>query len=166
MSFSLQNNSCHCAIQFHIENWSDDGVILHPHTILDVIENVVKVKRKSGEGPVVVHCRYPYTQGIHIHKYNPHKHSTHPKTHMHNDTIHHINNILLPFSDTVSRSGIYCVVSNAIEQCKAEGVVDVFQATKAVRLHKPGAVTTLVSIREYVMYVERLNLIDLLIVSS
>ena len=65
---------------------------------------------------------------------------------MHNDTKYHINDILLPFSDTVSRSGIYCVVSNAIEQCKAEGVVDVFQATKAVRLHKPGTVTTLVSI--------------------
>ena len=54
-------------------------------------------------------------------------------------------NILLLFSDTVSRSGVYCAVSNAIEQCKTEGVVDVFQATKAVRLHKPGAVTTLVS---------------------
>ena len=57
-----------------------------------------------------------------------------------------INDILLIFSDTVSRSGVYCAVSNAIEQCKTEGVVDVFQATKAVRLHKPGAVTTLVSI--------------------
>ena len=57
-----------------------------------------------------------------------------------------INDIILLFSDTVSRSGVYCVVSNAIEQCKTEGVVDVFQATKAVRIHKPGAVTTLVSI--------------------
>ena len=57
-----------------------------------------------------------------------------------------INDILFLFSDTVSRSGVYCVVSNAIEQCKTEGVVDVFQATKAVRMHKPGAVTTLVSI--------------------
>ena len=64
--------------------------------------------------------------------------------------IHQINYILLPFSDTVSRSGVYCVVSNAIEQCKAEGVVDVFQATKAVRLHKPGAVTTLVSIHLFI----------------
>ena len=53
--------------------------------------------------------------------------------------------ITINFSDTVSRSGVYCAVSNAIEQCKAEGVVDVFQATKAVRIHKPGAVTTLVS---------------------
>ena len=47
-------------------------------------------------------------------------------------------------SDTVSRSGVYCSVSIALEQCKAEGVVDVFQVTKAVRRSKPGAVTTLV----------------------
>ena len=42
-------------------------------------------------------------------------------------------------------SGVFCAASNAIEQCKTEGLVDVFQATKAVRMHKPGAVTTLVS---------------------
>ena len=47
-------------------------------------------------------------------------------------------------SDTVSRSGVYCAVSNALEQCKTEGVVDVFQVTKAVRMQRPGAVTTLV----------------------
>ena len=39
---------------------------------------------------------------------------------------------------------MYCAVSNALEQCKTEGVVDVFQVTKAVRMQKPGAVTTLV----------------------
>ena len=50
-------------------------------------------------------------------------------------------------SDTVSRSGVYCSVSIALEQCKAEGVVDVFQVTKAVRRSKPGAVTTLVYTR-------------------
>ena len=48
------------------------------------------------------------------------------------------------YSDTVSRSGVYCSVSIALEQCKVEGVVDVFQVTKAVKRSKPGAVTTLV----------------------
>ena len=37
---------------------------------------------------------------------------------------------------------MYCAISNALEQCKAEGVVDVFQAVKGVRMQKPGAVTT------------------------
>uniref|UniRef100_A0A1X7TQU1 protein-tyrosine-phosphatase n=1 Tax=Amphimedon queenslandica TaxID=400682 RepID=A0A1X7TQU1_AMPQE len=51
--------------------------------------------------------------------------------------------VVVHCSDTVSRSGVYCSVSIGLEQCKAEGVVDVFQVTKAVRRSKPGAVTTL-----------------------
>ena len=42
-----------------------------------------------------------------------------------------LNNNYYYCSDTVSRSDVYCAVSNAIEQCKTEGVVDVFQVTKA-----------------------------------
>ena len=49
-------------------------------------------------------------------------------------------------SDTVSRSGVYCAVSIALEQCKAEGVVDVFQVTKGLKRSKPGAITTIVMI--------------------
>ena len=51
---------------------------------------------------------------------------------------------MLLYSDTVSRTGVYCSVSIALEQCKIEGVVDVFQVTKSVKRSKPGAVTTLV----------------------
>ena len=57
----------------------------------------------------------------------------------------HAMMLLLLFSDTVSRSGVYCAVSNAIEQCKTEGVVDVFQTVKNIRMTKPGAVSTLVN---------------------
>ena len=49
-------------------------------------------------------------------------------------------------SDTVSRVGIFCSLVNAIEMCKTEGVVDVFQVIKALRIQKPGAVPTLVKI--------------------
>ena len=59
-----------------------------------------------------------------------------------------VNSIFIFFlckSDTVGRSGVFCAVNNAIEQFKAEKIVDVFQATKAVRMHKPRAVNTLVS---------------------
>ncbi|XP_019850672.1 PREDICTED: IQ and ubiquitin-like domain-containing protein [Amphimedon queenslandica] len=85
-----------------LENWPQDGVVREPHTVLQVIDDVIHRQQKIGGGPVVVHC-----------------------------------------SDTVSRSGVYCSVSIGLEQCKAEGVVDVFQVTKAVRRSKPGAVTTL-----------------------
>ena len=49
-------------------------------------------------------------------------------------------------SDTVSRSGVYCAVSNAVEQCKAEGLIDIFQTVKLLRMNKPGAVISIVSL--------------------
>ena len=48
------------------------------------------------------------------------------------------------YSDTVSRVGVFCSAVNAIEMCKTEGVVDVFQVVKALRIQKPGAVQTVV----------------------
>ncbi|CAI8052760.1 Receptor-type tyrosine-protein phosphatase alpha [Geodia barretti] len=45
-------------------------------------------------------------------------------------------------SDTVSRSGMFCAIATTIERCKTEGVVDVFQVVKALRVQKPGAVRT------------------------
>ena len=41
---------------------------------------------------------------------------------------------------------MFCAIATTIERCKTEGVVDVFQVVKALRVHKPGAVCTLVSI--------------------
>ena len=49
------------------------------------------------------------------------------------------------YSDTVSRSGMFCAIVTTIERCKTEGVVDVFQVVKALRVQKPGAVPTVVS---------------------
>ena len=50
-----------------------------------------------------------------------------------------------PCSDTVGRCGMFCAIVMAIERCKTEGVVDVFQVVKALRVQKPGAVTIMVS---------------------
>jgi hypothetical protein len=44
----------------------------------------------------------------------------------------------------VSRVGVFCSLVNTIEMCKTEGVVDVFQVVKALRIQKPGAVSTTV----------------------
>ena len=55
------------------------------------------------------------------------------------------NMFYITCSDTVSRSGMFCATATAIDQCKTEGVVDVFQVVKVLRLQKPGAVTTVVS---------------------
>ena len=52
---------------------------------------------------------------------------------------------ILIYSDTVTRSGMFCAIATIIDRCKTEGVVDVFQVVKALRVQKPGAVPTLVS---------------------
>ena len=54
--------------------------------------------------------------------------------------------IVVHCSDTVTRSGMFCAIATTIERCKTEGVVDVFQVVKALRVQKPGAVPTVVSI--------------------
>ena len=41
--------------------------------------------------------------------------------------------------------GVFCSVVNAIEMCKTEGVVDVFQVVKTLHIQKPGAVLTVVT---------------------
>eukprot|EP00731_Ephydatia_muelleri_P019106 Em0011g1146a len=87
--------------QFHITNWSPDGVCTNLATITDVIEEVDKVQRRTGNQPIVVHC-----------------------------------------SDTVGRSGMFCAITMVTQQCKTEGVVDVFQTVKSIRSQKPGAVLT------------------------
>ena len=54
--------------------------------------------------------------------------------------------IVVHCSDTVTRSGMFCAIATTIERCKIEGVVDVFQVVKALRVQKPGAVPTVVSV--------------------
>ena len=40
---------------------------------------------------------------------------------------------------------MFCAIVTTIERCKTEGVVDVFQVVKALRVQKPGSVLTVVS---------------------
>ena len=40
---------------------------------------------------------------------------------------------------------MFCALATTIEWCKTEGVVDVFQVVKALRVQRPGAVRTVVS---------------------
>ena len=41
---------------------------------------------------------------------------------------------------------MFCAIATTIERCKTEGVVDVFQMVKALRVQKPGSVRTVVSL--------------------
>ena len=43
-------------------------------------------------------------------------------------------------SDGVVRSGTFLVIHSQLERLKTEGVVDVFQAIKSARMHRPGVI--------------------------
>ena len=47
---------------------------------------------------------------------------------------------------------MFCAIATTIERCKTEGVVDVFQVVKALRVQKPGAVRTVVRTAWYLPY--------------
>ena len=49
-------------------------------------------------------------------------------------------------SDGQSRAGVYCAANACIEQVIQHGEVDVFQAVKTVRRHRPQVVENIVSI--------------------
>jgi len=75
----------------------------------------------------------------------------HMHTHTHINTCKYIHVYVHTksshvYSDTVSRCGVFCSLVNATECCKTEGIVDVFQAVKALRIQKPGIVLTVVSL--------------------
>ena len=51
------------------------------------------------------------------------------------------------FSDGQSRAGVYCAANACIEQVIQHGEVDVFQAVKTVRRHRPQLVENIVITR-------------------
>ena len=44
-------------LQLQVTDWPQDGVVREPHTVLQVIDDVIHRQQKIGGGPVVVHCR-------------------------------------------------------------------------------------------------------------
>jgi Protein-tyrosine phosphatase len=50
------------------------------------------------------------------------------------------------FSDGRSRAGVYCAANACIEQVIQHGEVDIFQAVKTVRRHRPQLVDNMVSV--------------------
>ena len=51
-----------------------------------------------------------------------------------------------PFSNGIGRSGVFVALHIIIERMQAEGVVDVFQTVKNLRIQRPATVQTLVRI--------------------
>ena len=55
--FVIQAGSAHQVVQLHMTNWSPDGSCSHLATITSVINEMSAIQRKTGNNPVVVHCR-------------------------------------------------------------------------------------------------------------
>jgi len=49
-----------------------------------------------------------------------------------------------PFSNGIGRSGVFVALHIIIDRMQAEGVVDVFQTVKNLRIQRPATVQTLV----------------------
>ncbi len=116
----LQTKKTLQIVQIQILDWKSTGACANFKIITDVNEEVVKVQRRTGNKAIVVHCRCVFLVIMCL--------------------IY-----LVVSSDTATRSGMYCSVATTIDRCKTEGVVDVFQVVKALRVHKPGAVPSVVS---------------------
>jgi len=52
-----QSGSARKVSQFHITNWASDGSCSNLSTVTEVIEKVTGVQRKTGNQPIVIHCR-------------------------------------------------------------------------------------------------------------
>ena len=52
-----KDSNSYNVVQFQITDWPEDGIVREPHTILQVIDDVIHRQQKIGGGPIVVHCR-------------------------------------------------------------------------------------------------------------
>ena len=56
-SVLLQSGKGHDVVQLHMTNWPRDGRCSNLTSIIDVISEMSKVQRRTGNNPIVVHCR-------------------------------------------------------------------------------------------------------------
>ena len=69
--------------------------------------------------------------------------------------------VVVVSQDGIGRSGVYCAANACIEQVIQHGEVDVFQAVKTVRRHRPQLVQNLVStlhITHYTLHITHYTL--------
>ena len=45
----------HQVMQFHISNWTADGLSSHMRTVISMIDNIAKLQRKTGNNAITVH---------------------------------------------------------------------------------------------------------------
>ena len=56
----------HQVVQLHMNNWAPDGTCSNLNTITSVMREMIDIQMKSGNHPIVVHCRYLAKSQNHI----------------------------------------------------------------------------------------------------
>ncbi len=56
--YFLQSQKAHQVIQLHITCWKPDGQCSNLKAVVDSIDEVAKIQRRTGNKPIFVHCRY------------------------------------------------------------------------------------------------------------
>ena len=113
--------------QFQYTGWPEEGVPDMGSGLIDVIGQIQKWQRSSGDRPIVVHCRLILLVYF----------TVVPR----NIWI----TVGLNYSGGCGRTGTYIAISILLERLKTEGVVDVFQTVRTLRLQRSGMVQSVVS---------------------
>lgn len=132
---------------FHFHGWPEVGIPAEGKGMIDIIASVQRQQQQSGNHPIVVHCRYTFELFIAAwlcfllwcFAYDGH--------------WSFLNSFLRCFfcfcvccSAGAGRTGTFIALSNILERVKAEGLLDVFQTVKSLRMQRPHMVQTVVSI--------------------
>ena len=112
-------------------SWPKQG-LPHPSAITSLIERLTNILRRCNSKQTVVMCRL---ESINI-KYIE---------------LVFVICVYLYNSDGVVRSGTFVCIHSQLERLKTEGVVDVFQAIKSARIHRPGIISNTVSYSKYII---------------
>jgi len=57
LSYALQSGQVHKMTQFQMSCWTPEDLCTSPRAIVDIIEQVLVIQRRTGNRPVVVHGR-------------------------------------------------------------------------------------------------------------
>ena len=58
MLLSLEQTAeAHQVVQLHMVNWSPDGSCSKLSTLISVISDMTDIQMKTGNNPIIVHCR-------------------------------------------------------------------------------------------------------------
>lgn len=120
---------------FHFHGWPEVGIPAEGKGMIDIIASVQRQQQQSGDHPIVVHCRWLRGRLIH----------TVAQTAAFIYFFILNVSVLLCCSAGAGRTGTFIALSNILERVKAEGLLDVFQTVKSLRMQRPHMVQTVVS---------------------